>query len=432
MKQEINVGLIGLGVIGGQVAKVLCEKAAELSIQAGAPLRLAKIKVLETDLEKPLAKEFPAELFTTGDDEFFNDEKISIIIELIGGERPAYDYIVRALEAGKHVVTANKEVIAKHGLQLRDIAHENGVSLYYEASVGGGIPLIAPLEKDLRANYIKSIHAIINGTTNYILTSMSRGGADFDIALANAQKLGYAESNPKNDIEGIDAAYKIAIMATLAFQADVRPEKVYTEGISKLESQDFRYANELGYEIKLLAIAKQHDNFIEARVHPAFIHKDSVLAGVSGVYNSVSIEGDLVGQVVFTGQGAGGLATSSAVVSDVLRAARDNKLGTSTSAIKINSDKAVQSIADITTRFYMRLSILDSTNVLAAIAHILGKHEISIASVIQKETDTLSHTAEIVIMTHPAAGRSVDLAIEELSGLDVVKEINNVIRVEEQ
>lgn len=432
MYKEINIGLIGLGVIGGQVAKVLQEKAGDLSLQAGAPIKLRKIKVLPSDLEKPLVRQFPEELFTTNDDDFFNDNSIKIIIELIGGERPAYDYITRALQGGKHVVTANKEVIAKHGLKLRALAHEHGASLYYEASVGGGIPLIAPLETDLRANYIKSIYAIINGTTNYILTRMSKDGIEFERALADAQKLGYAEANPKNDIEGIDAAYKIAIMATLAFQSEVRPEEVYNKGISKLDSRDFRYAGELGYEIKLLAIAKQYDNAIEARVHPAFIHKDSVLAGVNGVFNAVSIEGDLVGQVVFTGQGAGPLATSSAVISDVLRAAGNYTLGTSTSAIKINAAKVVQPIANIITRYYLRLSILDSTGVLASIARVLGAHKISIASVIQKETDTLSQTAEIVIMTHPAAGRAVDAAISELSMLQVVKEINNVIRVEEQ
>lgn len=432
MKTEIGIGLIGIGVIGGQVAKVLQEKAVELSLQAGVPVKLRKIKVLPSDLEKPLAKQLPSVLFTTGDDEFFNDDSVSIVIELIGGERPAYDYICRALKGGKHVVTANKEVIAKHGLELRAMAHENGVSLYYEASVGGGIPIIAPLEKDLRANYIKSIHAIINGTTNYILTRMSKDGMEFNNALVDAQKLGYAESNPKNDIEGIDAAYKIAIMATLAFQSEVRPEQVYSEGISKINSRDFRYASELGYEIKLLAIAKQYDDSIEARVNPAFIHKDSVLAGVSGVVNAISIEGDLVGQVIFTGQGAGPLPTSSAVVSDVLRAARDHILGTNTFDIKINARKAVRPINSITTRYYMRLSILDSTGVLASIAQVLGMQGISIASVIQKETDNASQTAEIVIMTHPAAGSAVESAVNELSRLEVVKEVNNVIRVEEQ
>lgn len=432
MENEIRVGLIGLGVIGGQVAKVLQEKAGELSLQAGISIKLHKIKVLPSDLEKPLVKQFPPDLFTINDEDFFNDESIRIVIELIGGGKPAYDYISAALKAGKHVVTANKEVIAKHGLELRSLAHEHGASLYYEASVGGGIPLIAPLENDLRANYIKSIHAIINGTTNYILTRMSKDGIDFDHALAHAKQLGYAEANPRNDIEGIDAAYKIAIMATLAFQTEVRPDEVYHEGISKLDFRDFRYAGELGYEIKLLAIAKQYDNTVEARVHPAFIRRDSVLAGINGVFNAVSIEGDLVGQVVFTGQGAGPLATSSAVVSDVLRCSRDYILGTNTSAIKINTSKAVQPIININTRYYMRLSILDSTGVLAAIARVLGAHKISIASVIQKETDTLSQTAEIVIMTHPATGRAIDAAVKELSLLDLVKEINNVIRVEEQ
>jgi len=431
-KENIRVGLLGLGVIGGQVAKVLIDKEQELCRQAGATIKLHKIKVLPADLDKPMARDLPADLFTTDDDSFFEDGSIDIVIELIGGEEPACSYVKQALERGKHVVTANKEVIAKHGPELKGIAQRKGIGLYYEASVGGGIPLIAVLEHELKANYIKSIHAIINGTTNYILTRMSQDGIDFDSALTQAQELGYAEANPANDIEGIDAAYKLAIMSSLAFQSCLRPGDVYHEGISRLEARDFKYARELGYALKLLAIAKQGDSTIEARVHPALIKADAPLASINGVFNAVSIEGDLVGRVILSGKGAGPMPTSSAVIADVLRAVRDLQSSTNCRSELINTQKTIRKINEITTRYYMRLTILDSSGVLASIARVLGEHSISISSVIQKETDTLSRTAEIVIMTHPALGYSVASALDDLGRLEVVKEINNVIRVEEQ
>ncbi len=427
----IKIGQLGIGVIGNQVARVLLERAENLTNQIGAPIQLKKVKVLPADLENSKTRQFPAELFTLKDEEIFEDPEIRVVVELIGGEHPAYTYITQALQAGKHVVTANKEVMAKHGIELIETAHRNGVSIYYEASVGGGIPIIAPLNQDLRANYIKSIYAIINGTTNYILTRMSQEGTSFEQALKNAQKLGYAESNPVNDVEGIDATYKLAIMATLAFQTRINPEDIYHEGISRLSARDFKYARELGYNIKLLAIAKQYDDSLEARVHPVMIREGSYLANVNGVINAIRVEGDLVGQVIFSGQGAGPMATSSAIVSDILRASKDITANTACPKLELSSKKTLKNIDLVVTRYYMRLNITDSSGVLARIARVLGEHGISISSVIQKETDTLSKTAEIVIMTHPANTRSVEAAIAELGRLDVVKEINNVIRVEE-
>jgi len=309
MKKNIGIGLLGLGVVAGQVASVLTEKADALAEMVDCPLILRKIKVLPQDLERPQAKKMPAQLFTTNDDEFFNEPDIDIVIEAIGGEKPALDYLKKALSSGKHVVTSNKEVIAKHGIELLALAHEHGVGLQYEASVGGGIPLIAPFKHDLVANNISAIYAIINGTTNYILTMMAKEGMDFASALKKAQQLGYAEAKPENDIEGIDANYKLAILASLAFQTKVRPQDIYREGISRLTSRDFRYAQELGFAIKLLAIAKQAGNTIEARVHPVFIPQDSFLAKVDGVYNAVHVEGDLVGKVLFVGEGAGAKPT---------------------------------------------------------------------------------------------------------------------------
>ncbi len=431
-KESIGVGLIGLGVVAGQVARVLTDRADELAEKVGCPLVLRKAKVLPEDLSRPQAKQMPAELFTTDDEVFFNEPGIDIVVEAIGGVNPALDYHKRAITGGKHVVTSNKELVAKHGMELLALARQHGVGLQYEASVGGGIPLIAPFKHDLVANNISGIFAIINGTTNYILTMMEREGMDFTSALKQAQALGYAEANPENDIEGIDAHYKLAIMASLAFQTRVRPEDIYREGISRLTGRDFRYARELGFTIKLLAIARQSSGSIEARVHPVFVPVDSFLAKVSGVYNAVQVEGDLVGKVLFMGEGAGPMATSSAVVADVVSSARKIVLGIgSISTWKAVSGKSIKLMDEIETQYYVRLSAADQPGVLAQIATVFGKNKISISSALQPESDEKTQTAEIVIMTHPAGEKAMQKALGELKNLEVVKEISNFIRVEE-
>jgi len=431
-KKSIGIGLMGLGVIAGQVARVLLDRTEELEAKAGCALTLRKVKVLPEDLSRPQAKKMPSRLFTTDEEEFFREPGIDIVVEAIGGETPAFDYIKRALENGKHVVTSNKEVIAKHGVALLALARKHGVGLQYEASVGGGIPLIAPFKHDLVANNINAIYAIINGTTNYILTMMAREGMDFATALKQAQKLGYAEANPENDIEGIDAHYKLAILASLAFQTQVQPEDIYCEGISRLDARDFRYARELGFVIKLLAIAKQSDNAIEVRVHPVFIPQDSMLGKVDGVFNAVHVEGDLVGKVLFIGQGAGPEPTSSAVIADVISSARKIVLGVgSISTWRGDSGKTIKPMNEIETQYYIRLTAKDRPGVLAQIATVFGKNRISITSAIQPESDEEKKTAEIVIMTHPAKEKAMQKAIGELKKLEVVKEINNFIRVED-
>ena len=429
-KQSIGVGLMGLGVVGGGVVKVLTDKAEVLSHQVGCPLVLKRIKVLEADLSRPQAKELGLKLFTTDDDEFFAED-IDIVVEAIGGEKPALDYLKRALKAGKHVVTSNKEVIAKHGVALFALAQENGVGLHYEASVGGGIPLIAPFQQDLVANRISGIYAIINGTTNYILTRMAKEGIDFPTALTSAQKLGYAEANPKNDIEGIDSTYKLAILASLAFHYQVRPQDIHCEGISRLDSRDFKYARELGFAIRLLAIGKQGDNLIEVRVHPVFIPEESLLAKVDGVYNAILVQGDLVGKVLFYGEGAGALPTSSAMVADIVSAARDIVTGSGTRVRwRLESNKKIRPMAELETRYYLRLNVDDQPGVLAQVSRVLGDHRISISEVIQKAVDDEAQTAEIVIMTHPAQEAEMQLALKELERMASVKEIGNFIRVE--
>jgi len=431
-KQSIGVGLMGLGVVGGRVAKVLMDKAPVLVEQVGCPVVLRKIKVLAADLDRPQAQKMDPQLLTTDTDDFFANPEIDIVVEAIGGEDPALEYLKRAITSGKHVVTSNKEVIAKHGAELLALAQQHEVGLHYEASVGGGIPLITPFQYELVANKISGIYAIINGTTNYIFTRMAREGVDFASALNRAQELGYAEPNPENDVEGIDATYKLAILASLAFRSQVRPEDIYCEGISRLASRDFRYAQELGFAIKLLAIAKQDDRSIEVRVHPVFIPEDSLLAKVDGVYNAVLVEGDLVGKVLFFGEGAGALPTSSAVIADIVSAAQDIVLGVGSRARwRLEPGKRIKSMSEIETRYYLRLNVADRPGVLAQISKVLGDHLISIASVIQKEVDSATQTAEIVIMTHPAKESAMQPALDELARLDVVKEISNFIRVED-
>ena len=431
-KESVGIGLMGLGVVGGQVAGVLMGKAEDLAEKVGCPLVLRKVKVLPSDLSRPQARQMPSQLFTTADDEFFQEPGIDIVVETIGGESPALEYLQRAISGGKHVVTANKEVIAKHGTELRSLAQRYGVGLQYEASVGGGIPLVAPFKHDLVANEISGIYAIINGTTNYILTRMAKEGIDFTSALKRAQELGYAEANPENDVEGIDANYKLAILASLAFESQVRPDDIYCEGISRLTSRDFRYARELGFAIKLLAIAKQSDNSIEVRVHPVFIPEDSFLAKVEGVYNAVLVEGDLVGKVLFFGEGAGAMPTSSAVVADIVSLAREIALGIgSKSTRKLDAGKSIKPMAEIETQYYIRLSAADQPGVLAQIARVFGNNKISIASAIQPESDSETQTAEIVIMTHPAKEKAMQQALGELTRLGVVREISNFIRVED-
>jgi homoserine dehydrogenase len=337
----------------------------------------------------------------------------------------------KALVGKKHVVTSNKEVIAKRGAELFALAQKNNVSVRFEASVGGGIPIISPFMFDLAANEIKGIYAIINGTTNYILTRMAKEGADFKGVLKKAQELGYAEANPRDDIEGIDATYKLAILSSLGFHTSVRPEDIHHEGISKITSRDFKYAQELGFTIKLLAIAKQNDKWIEVRVHPVFLSEDSLLAKVDGVYNAILVEGDLVGDVLFYGQGAGPFPTSSAVIADVISVARDIVIKAENRVRIYTQPKTIKPMSEVVTRYYVRMRVADRAGVLTQITRILGDNQISISACIQKESDSSTQSAEIVIMTHPAHESAVQKALKEMGTLSVVKEISNFIRVED-
>ena len=300
---EIGVGLLGVGVVGSSVAEALTNQREWIASQVGKPLGLSAALVRTVGKARPFA--LPPDLLTTEASEVIEDPRSQIIIELMGGESPAYDYVKRAISLGKHVVTANKEVMAKHGAEILELARERGVHVLFEASVGGGIPVIGPLVRDLSANNISTIRAIINGTTNYILTKMSSEGLDFSTALAQAQDLGYAEADPSSDVEGIDAAYKLSILSNLGFHTRVRSSDVYHEGITHLTARDFRYAQELGYTIKLMALGRREGNHIQVRVHPSFVPQRVIMAKVDGAYNAIEIAADMVGQVFFHGPGAG-------------------------------------------------------------------------------------------------------------------------------
>ena len=445
MTREIGVGIVGLGVVGGGVARALLERREYFARQVGASLVVRRAAV--RDLSKPRAVELPAGALTNDVNAVLDDPAIDIVVEVIGGEEPAGTFIRRALAAGKHVVTANKELMAKSGPELLADAHARGLDIMFEASVGGGIPLISPLRRDLLANKITSIRAIINGTTNYILTSMTSagaaaealrqqgiepiGGGGYAEALAAAQELGYAETDPTNDVEGYDAAYKLAIMATLGFRTRVRPTQVHTEGITKLTARDFQYARELGYVFKLLAIAERTEGGIVARVAPAFLPAATPLAKVDGVYNAVQIVGDLTGTVLFQGKGAGADPTSSAVVADLLDLSHAIVQGNRERKYwGPEGDIPVLGLDALETRYYLRVSVTDQPGVLAQIAQSLGNHNVSIAAVNQKEADADEQTAELVVMTHRAREGAMRDALQEISALPVVAGVNAFLRVE--
>ena len=430
----VNIGLLGLGVVGGGVAEALLDPGRTIDAQAGRPVRLKKVLVRDPSRQRDVA--LPPDLITTNPEDILADPEIPLVVEVIGGEDPAARYLAGALSAGKNVVTANKEVMAKRGPELLSLARRKGLNLLYEASVGGGIPIIGCLSRELAANRFRSVRSIINGTTNYILTRMANDHTDFSLALAEAQERGYAEADPTNDVEGYDAVYKLSILAGLAFQRRVDPGDIYREGITRLQLQDFRYAHELGYAIKSLAIATREDGVedgaIQARVYPALIPQDTMLGKVDGVYNAVEVEGSHCGQVLIHGRGAGRGPTTSAVVGDVIEIVRNLGSGSSPLSVgAIEESGSIKSIDDLECKYFLRLSIADRPGVLAQIARILGEQDISIASVLQKDANPAAQTAEIVITTHPARESSVQRSLKLAANLEVVQEISSLLRIED-
>lgn len=425
MTKPINIALFGLGTVGSGVAKVLTANAVNIAHKIGAPVRIKT--VLVRNPAKARSVKLDAKI-TTDVQEILDDKDIAIVVELMGGEQPAKDYIVRALQAGKHVVTANKDVVSKYGRELFAAAEENCVDLLFEASVGGGIPIIRPLKQCLAGNKISEVMGIVNGTTNYMLTKMTKEKLDYATVLAEAQAKGYAEADPTADVGGWDAARKIAILASIAFSTRVTVDDVFVEGITGITPQDIEYAGELDYVIKLLAIARDTSKGVDVRVHPAFIARTHPLASVNDVFNAIFVRGDAVGDTMFYGRGAGEMPTASAVVADIIDVARDIRHNVSSRILCTCFDNKPLCPVQFTEQpYYIRLLVADQPGVLAAIAGAFGAQGVSLHSVIQKRK--VLADAEIVLITYPVSHASMHMALSTLSGMSAVTKISSVIRV---
>lgn len=432
MSKDINVGLIGFGTVGSGTVKLIQDNEGLILNRLGAGLVIKKIADL--DIETPREVSVEKGVLTTDANEILNDPEIDIVVELMGGYEPAKSFILRAMRNKKHVVTANKALLATHGNEIFGVAGEEKVNMGFEASVGGTIPIIKTLKESLVANNIKSVMGILNGTANYILTKMTDEKKAFDAVLKEAQEIGFAEADPTYDIEGIDTAHKLAIILSLSYGKNVRLDDIYREGITAVSPQDIEFAGELGYKIKLLAIAAKREDSIEARIHPTMIPFDHILSNVNGNFNAIHIEGDASESVFLHGQGAGMMPTASAVVSDLVDIARDIAKGIwGRVPLRSYMDDEIDDITllpmdDVLANYYFRFSVVDKPGVLSRISGILGKHNISISSVIQKGRK-LDGAVPIVMTTHKSRERDVQTALLEINKLDIVCEDTMLIRI---
>lgn len=424
----LNVGLIGLGTVGSRVAERMLTWQTQLARRAGVELCLRR--VLVRDVGKPRMVEIGRELLTADAAQLLDDPSIQVVVEVAGGDEPMRSYLERAIASGKHVVTANKVVMANHGPELLSLAAEKNVDVYFEAAVGGGIPLISAFRTDLQANRIERVSAVINGTTNYVLGRMAAEELPLESAVREAQAAGYAEADPTDDVGGFDATYKLAILGSIAYEIRVRPSDIYREGIDGIEPVDFRYARELGYAIKLIAHTQRHPGRVEARVHPAMVPLDHPLAQVEGANNAVFVEGDLVGQVLLVGQGAGGRPTASAVVGDLIDLARSIRRGVqSRPSFSFDDRVGVIPMGEVVTRAYYRIRAEDRPGVLAAVGQVFAEEGVSISSFIQKDAWVEEKTAELVITTHPTADSRLQRARERIAQLEPVRAVSSFLRV---
>jgi|YNPNPStandDraft_1061719.scaffolds.fasta_scaffold04268_8 homoserine dehydrogenase len=433
---KICIGLIGFGTVGTGVVRLLKENRDIIKARLGAELVLRRIADL--DLERDRGVRVEPELLVRDASVVLEDPDISIVVELVGGEEPARSFILRALESGKHVVTANKALLASRGNEIFEAAQRNRVDVAFEGSVAGGIPIIRCLKEGLAANAIVRMQGIVNGTSNYILTEMTERGEDFEAVLAEAQRMGYAEADPTLDVEGIDAAHKLSILVALAYGAQIQLDGIYVEGISRIEPLDISFALELGYKIKLLALSKKDGEELEARVHPTMVPMGSPMSTVDGVYNALHIEGDAVGSTFFYGMGAGMMPTASAVVSDLMELARNIIKGISQRVPSLSYQwgelrrPRIRPMEEVVTNYYLRFSALDRPGVLAAISGILAKYGISILSVVQKGRRVAGGEVPIVMMTHEAKEAGIRKALEEIEALPVTVGKTQLIRVEDE
>src|SRR5512143_114164 len=431
-KKSVNVGIIGFGTVGTGTARILIDNADIIRRRLGAPVILTKISDL--DIKKDRGIKLGEVKLTTDAKDVIGDPDIDVVVELIGGYKPAKEFILEAMKNKKHVVTANKALLAVHGEELYAAATKYGVTIGFEASVAGGIPILAAVRNGLAANNIKSIYGIVNGTCNYILTLMTNAGRKFDEVLREAQAKGYAEADPTFDIEGIDSAHKLAVLTMLAYGTPVKFNDIYTEGISKITPLDIDFARDFGYKIKLLAITKMVNGEIEARVHPTMLPEEYPIATVDGVFNALSVVGDAVGTTMFYGRGAGDMPTGSAVVSDIIDIGRDVLTGCAdrspVTAFRERKPLTMRKMDNITSCYYLRFSAIDRPGVMSRISGVLGKNNISISSVIQKGRKA-AEAVPVVMMTHEAVERDVRSALDEIDKMDCVAGPTTVIRVEE-
>jgi len=433
--KKVNIGLIGLGNIGTGVVKLLQQNEELITSKLGAKIVLKKIA--DINITSPRGVEIPARLMTTEARDILNDPEIPIVVELMGGYEPARTFVLEAIKKGKHVVTANKALLATHGNEIFPAAQKRGVDVGFEASVGGTIPIIKTLKESLVANHIQSIVGIMNGTCNFILTKMTDEGKPFDVVLKEAQQLGFAEADPTFDIEGIDTSHKMAIILSLAYGKKVNLKDIYLEGITKISGEDIAFARELGYRIKLLAIGRLKGAHVEARIHPTMISSGHLLANVNRNYNAFHLVGDASGPVFLFGQGAGMMPTASAVFSDILDCARNLLKGVS-GRVPLRSinetgmgDIDLIPMDDVETKYYFRFSALDRPGVLSKISGILGEHHISIATVIQKTREEAS-AVPVVMTTYKAKEKNVRQALKKIDKLDILRGKTILIRIEDE
>ena len=428
---KVNVGLIGLGTVGSGVAKMLLTRGEFLARRAG--VRLALRRVCVRNPRRVRSVRIDSRLVTRDPGVILEDPEIQVVVELMGGVHPAKELVLKAIEKGKPVVTANKALLAHAGTEVFRAAAKKGVDLYFEASVASGIPIIKSLREGLIGNDLEVLYGILNGTTNFILTEMARGdGRSFKSALKEAQERGYAERNPSLDIKGIDTAHKLAVLVLLAFGKTIQPGQIYVEGIQDLTANDVRYAHDFGYTIKLLGIAKRDGDELEVRVHPTLLPNNHLLSNVNGVHNAVFVKGDLIGELVLYGQGAGRWPATSAVIADLIDVARNLKYKVPQRVpppLPTPRVRRVRRIGEIEGRYYFRFSCIDRPGVLSRIARILGAHRISIASVLQKDRRR-EHIVPVVMMTHDARERDVQEALAEIDRLPVVRRKSVSIRME--
>jgi homoserine dehydrogenase len=429
--KKVKIALLGLGNVGCGVWTILKDNEEEIAKRSGCKVEIAKILV--RDRNKPRGVEVPEEIITTNFNDILNDDSIKIVVEVMGGIEPAREYMLECMGKKKQIVTANKMLLATGGDELFHKADEEGVMFNYEASVAGGIPIIQAINESLTGNKIEQLYGIINGTTNFILSKMELDGSKFDDVLKEAQEKGYAEADPTSDIEGFDAQYKLAILASLAFGTKVDVEKVYREGITKITDLDMEYAKTFGMVIKLLAIVKDTNGKLELRVHPTMIPETHPLANVYDSFNAVFIKGNAVGDLMFYGRGAGSLPTGSAVVADIVSIVRTNiDFNNPISVVKNNLwNKEIMDVSQVKSKYYIRLTVVDRPGVLGDITAILGKQNVSLRSVIQKGEIKNEEKVDLVLVTHSTQEDNVNKSLEELRKLDAVESIDNLIRIED-